>query len=311
MPGIELVLNEAALHGAATNTDVAKARTGMALLVLTMYNAVARGVNRVLRVPENFYNLELAQNYTIAQWRNDNSVEAEYKQYFGFLAQKAPYIADIELPDNYQIIEVQFDQLAIESFRVAYACDWLLVSILFDPKWDTHQLQAVLYHYKENDEIETNKIILSHASKEDHIFLLCDWIVKRLIREYENGQAIWNHRNILFPDIEFAPSVRRQVEALTLASPGFDQIINELTGLNCYCRNWKTGAFDIKALPHCTPETPETLRQEKAKRTFRNATGDNLLLNYHLRFTPDPGRIYFDILPGQHSVCVGHIGDKI
>jgi len=305
------VFNDASLQSGETLPSLIVARSWMAQLIATIVSAASNGTNRVLRTPSEFDNLELAADYTISKWRYDNAVQKEQRQYLGALAQKAPYTADIDLPDDYQAIEVQFENIALESFRIAYALDWLLVSVFSGSKWDAHQLPAVLLQYTEENKIEKLAIRLNHACKEDHIYHLCDWLVKRLVREEETGLDIWNHRKTLFPDIDFAPSVENHVVTLNLTSPQFKQIIDRLTRLNCYCRNWESGAFDISSLPHCTVETPTTLKQNKSVREFYSAAGDKLVLNLHLRYTPGPGRIYFDILPGQHSVCIGHIGNKL
>lgn len=83
---LEMFVNELSLSPAAV--DVATGQDRARQFCKTMMAATARGVRRILRLPEDFFAKPIAPGYDWYVWSCDNRVEREVRQYFRSLATK-------------------------------------------------------------------------------------------------------------------------------------------------------------------------------------------------------------------------------
>ena len=79
---LEMVFNELSLETRAD--DIPTARQWMSELIQTMREAIQMGIKRELRTSEDLNFCSLANQYTIAKWRNDENVEKEENIFIRF-----------------------------------------------------------------------------------------------------------------------------------------------------------------------------------------------------------------------------------
>lgn len=89
-------------------------------------------------------------------------------------------------------------------------------------------------------------------------------------------------------------------------------MVRRLFELERYSQNWQPGtSFEADRLPSkATPESPSRRGQLKDQLTFLCPDGKERSFDFHLRFTPEAGRIYFEPKqPGE--IIIGYIGEKL
>jgi len=131
------------------------------------------------------------------------------------------------------------------------------------------------------------------------------------ILKITNGFQLWNEKENLFPNLIFCENVKNQIQQYTKNEHEFKQILRKLIELEKYFSAWNK-EFDFKKLPFKTTLESET-RTNKLSKAFEFVCPDNIkrTFDWHFRYTPNAGRVYF--FPDyQSGKCfIGYIGKKI
>jgi len=168
MHNMQMVFNELSLTPPAPNLHVARERAEN--FVLTMREATVRGVPRVLRTQEDFYEALLASDYRWVQWRNDSNVDRELRGFFKSLTHKMPLLVDEPVKDQImQGLECRLAGRVALGLGVAYSLEGLGLSLLSEELWDAAWLPLDVTALEDDGSLSENSRPVAHASQVDHV----------------------------------------------------------------------------------------------------------------------------------------------
>lgn len=168
---VEMVFNE--LSAQSLSSDIYIARQWMATFIETSVMATGFGVNRILRIEEDFLNMPLTSDYPLNKWRNDHQVDKEQKRYFNSLVTKMPPLSDFEeteIEDQYLLSEFSHKGNFASGLGIAYLLDALALSLDSDPQWNKSRI-----HLQSTEK----SVTAHHASRPCHVRENADWIRER------------------------------------------------------------------------------------------------------------------------------------
>jgi hypothetical protein len=314
---VELVLNDLSYTPLAENEARASAR--LLALSQTISTATSAGAQRFLRTHNDIYSLEIAPGYTYYQGLFDPMFKRNNRDAALFLQRmnaKAPYLADHhqqeELEDQAGRSDFSCEARPATGLGMAFIVDGLALSFPSDPEWDSPRID--LHHTFINDagELEEADISVMHASTSAHIKIHTSIIKERKQRSVRDGKEAWLRRKELFPNLEFCDAVRPQLEDLNTNNQMRQFVMNHLWELQRYAQGWKDGPFDKSQIQYQTSgESPSTLAQYGAARTFVCPDGLKRMFSWHSKITHNAWRIHFYPDPETHSIIIGYIGKHL
>ena len=301
---LELVFNELSWERAAPGVDTARACAEA--FVLTMIEAMRRGVKRSIRSNLDIQKIELAPQYHWWDWLKDPAVRRDLQRYFRSIATKYPALLDEP--------EIARDILGCDYFLrgeratglgVAHLTDSLALSMLSSEIWNTPLISLEVQEAIEG-EIEQRSENVRHASRWEHVRdSHSDWVRQRLASVIDNGSTLWKRSGEYFPSLIFCEAASAQMSLLpkiALAS-----IVRGLFQLDAYAREWLSGPFDPDQVP-CTvsPDSDSTMKRFAGERTFKCPDGQSRTFSWHAKV--GSWRVYFDYQVGPARLLVGYVG---
>ena len=276
--------------------------------VFAVRAATARGVQRILRAPEDFLATPLAPSYNWYQWLQDSRVDREIRQYFRSLATKAPFLHDE--PSTEAIwagIDCFWQARLALGLKAAYVADGLALSISSGPEWDCSlvicEIQEIL-----DEEVSCRLESIHHAVSVIHVEQQTDWIRHRIQSSVADGRELWLNFADFFPCLMCCSDVETHIASLPSAS--LASITRGLFQLNNFCVGWQSGRFDPNRLEcSVSPESGSTLALFADERTFLCPDGQKRVFSWHVKV--GHWRIYFDPTPGPGRVFVGYVGKHL
>ncbi len=175
---LEMVFNELSLDPPAPNIVIAQQWMQD---FIDLVRAAQKLEIKSLRVHSGFNQAQLANNYSIAQWRNDPNVDRERQRFFKSLQTKSPFIdiqTESELHDQTEQSEFQYQNTVAYGLGIAHLIRALAVSFPSAPHWQAAQVQ-LKYFFLDPDTTEINPgldITVFHASTKQHLELNHSWI---------------------------------------------------------------------------------------------------------------------------------------
>jgi hypothetical protein len=310
---LEMVLNELSLRTPAS--DIQTARLWMSDLINIMRQSITQGVKRVLRTPSGFHHMLLAPDYPLARWRNDDYVDREVRRYFSSLSTKAPFLTDLQDPEienNILLSDFHHEGEQAQGLGVAFLLEALALSVRSALRWERSHLELKAKWLRTDASLSTERVMVVHASRVDHVLEHGEWIKDRLTTAVRDGGDLWNRKGILFPSLSFCDSVVKQMQSLEAGNPMLRSIVRRLFELEGYCKGWETGSFNPDALSTvASPESQSTLQQFGTERTFRCPDGSEHTFSWHVRLTPGAWRIHFLPEGGIGKMIIGYIGPHL
>ncbi len=312
MTALDPVFNDLSSQPLATDMPTAYSR--ISTFITLIVQLPTYGLGPGLRIPQNFYILEIAKNYNIHNWTYDHYVPAEERTFLLTLATKSPYLDQVpsDVMVREPLIEVSIAKMKSDALNAAYLLDVPLISFR-QPPWEKSYIDAECLDLSSDGETGPEKITLINLSKSEHLSFHSDWIRKRRKREITTMSDLWSQRTHLFPSLVFCPVVEGQVVNVGTNDPHFQQIINKLFELETYFTNWRHGGFDRNMLTKCNPVSEETCNHKRYKHYyhFRTANDMEVIANWHLYLTPGAWRLYFNIDEVSRRCVICHIGKKL
>jgi hypothetical protein len=310
---LEMVLNELSLRTPAS--DIQTARLWMSDLVSIMRRAISQGVKRVVRTHSGFHAMILAPGYPLARWRNDDHVDLEVRRYFSSLSTKVPFLTDLQEPEienNILLSEFHHEGEKAHGLGIAFLCEALALSVRSAQRWELSRLEVKAKWLRSDGNLSTERVMVIHASRVDHVLEHDEWIKDRLKTSVRDGIDLWNRRGSLFPSLSFCEAVAKQMQNLRTGNPMLRPIVRRLFELEGYCKGWETGSFNPDALPTAaSPESQSTLQQFGRERTFRCPDGRECTFSWHVRLSPGAWRIHFLPEAGIGTMIIGYIGPHL
>ncbi len=271
------------------------------------------GIRGPLRVPENFYSLEVCPGYCISHWMNDADVNKDERLFLKRLATQSPYLIDLpESQSEVQGYDFKIDGKTALGCGIAYLLGGMSISLRSDPKWDTPSLEVVVEQLGEEG-IVHKTVEIVHASCVDHIRHHVNWIKGQIVYRIHTGGELWDRRGELFPSLIFCSSVEKQVRRLEYGTSMLDPVVRHLFELQRFCQSWTNGTFDKDKIPlRVSPESEPTLLQFAKERTFVSPDGVERVFSWHTKINYNAWRIHFDFDNDNPStLIVGYIGQHL
>ena len=306
---MDLYLNELSIIKANNSME---SKSWMSGLVDTYKTVAEKGFN-FIRVSSEIYNRELAQDYTLYKWLHDKSVDREKQLLFYSKISKKPYI-DKDINDTFKSGLYEFNYLKIISngLGLAFLTNSLSISLLSEEQWDKNIIPiSEIFLGEDNANIIEDTVNVNHVSKPQHINTHFSWIDEKKNNFVTDGKVLWSQKEKLFPHLSFCEDTKEQIVILTKNQPHFIQIKKKLFDLEQSCINWKDGDYNINLIPHITPESDNRLNRLASQLTFSCHDGQNRLFSLHLRYSPEPGRLYFSPDKSSNILYIGYVGMKI
>ncbi|AFY82503.1 hypothetical protein [Oscillatoria acuminata] len=312
---IEMVLNELSLRHPAPDTYTA--RQWMSDLIGTI-NAIAKYSSESvsLRTQYDFHSTQLAPNYPLFRWLNDQEVDQMKRDIILTLATNSPFSHAIDNPDiqdienNQANSEYRYEGERAIGLGVAHLLETIAISFPSADCWDYSYISVDIIKCEDND--EDNKVEIRHASHKDHVEEHADWIKSCTQVKVRDGVDLWQCKEDLFPHLHFCNAVEKQLKTLLANAPMLQSVQRRLFELENSSNQWTSGAFDWNTLPtKATPESDSRLKQFEQALTIECPDGESRLFSLHVRMTPGAWRLYFstDLGPGQ--IIIGYIGPKL
>ncbi|MBS9388207.1 MAG: hypothetical protein HEQ33_04605 [Dolichospermum sp. WA123] len=303
---LEIVFNELCLQ--TSSTDINTARQLMTDFINTILAIkTPSSCKKKLRTQSNFNNLQLAPNYLLVQWRNDQDVDIDARRLIRSLQDKNdPPLPDIADPE----IQVTYQGQNTIGIYYAYVNNSLSISLQSEPQWDTSILEVEVTRINEDEEdplIITNDIV-KHASCITHGREHTDWLEEGFKINIENGNEIWNRKEELFPNLEFCDNVSKQLKNIQYRQLELAPVYKTLIELQKCCQNWKSGGFSVTGYPlDESGESEPTLNKYGQERLFTCPDNEERLFERHIKLRFCNWRIhFFPLKPGK--VIIGYVG---
>ncbi|MBK9263257.1 MAG: hypothetical protein IPM54_26075 [Polyangiaceae bacterium] len=307
-----LFFNELSATPLSSNLHEARFRMDRFIGTLQRVQYTSNGKLPTLRLHMNVADLELTAQYPIARWLNDPDVEKEQRTWLQALAARSPLFptaAEVAVAvhpeDRVDCFHAKREALALSAARLM---DGLPVSILSDPVWDTEWLEITIHALDAAGDLVESQEKFRHASRPEHIDIHADWLHSLSRITVKDGRDLWDKRKTLFPALEMCKEVRAQLAGFKSGDPALRQIVKRLLEMQQFFATWQGTAIGPSSLPtKCTPESVSTMNKYREEHTFTRENGQQIEFSWHVRFTPDPGRIFFDGDPDTFKGIVGCI----
>ena len=208
----DFYLNELSLQKA---DSIADAHNAMRNFVYSVVSLRTYGFN-VLRKTENLIlnNIEIASEYFIYQWRNDDNVSRELRQRFRSIVTQGPVIDknDAVLVEKATKTDIYYKDKPVLSLTAAFNAGSVVVSFIFNSKWDSPFITSSLIEIEGTD-LKTTEVTIKSIAKIDHCIKHIDWIkntVKHLDFHYSDPLPYKIVSNFL-SDLEDKPFYAKNV----------------------------------------------------------------------------------------------------
>ena len=327
---IYLVFNELSAIDGCSHPDATlyTARQWMSDLGDVITAARRQGI-LALKTYNDFFETELASDYTIRDWLRDPEVDRELQRRIrssglAYPTLKPPFHSEAlgHLPEDIQQAEGRAlaftfrdgQNREASGLGSAYLLESIAVSLNCHSYWEESEISLIIEHLdEETAEIYEETTTIRHASQMAHVDIHRDWSQERFTTSVSDGRYLLSKCESWYPDLIFIDAVRSQIETMNLGTPQLRQAIKKLFELQNYCIEWKEGGFDKDMLPSKASPESASVRKDKrlsAMRIFTMPNGDEAYCEWHLRLTPDAWRLHFYPDTSTRKIVVCYIGKK-
>ena len=283
--------------------------TGMGVFV-RLLNRVSRLRNDAVLVSGAYLkDMELAPGYYFADWAHQPR-HVDLARAIRSLRQRAPF-SDVLPPGAGEGVDYFWEGRPARALGAAHLLEGLLVSVLVDERWNVSWVRADRQILVELDDGEVDvrdadPVDVRHAATAEHLESHEDWIKQYGLPDLRHGDEIWDIREALYPNLQFLPNVRRQLHGL--AWEWVVPVALELRRIDDAIADWNP---QIRPLPIWRSlVTPEHEMRKQLCR-FTDLDGLERIFDWHGRFTPGKGRIYFRLIAEERKARIAHIGSKL
>jgi hypothetical protein len=304
---IDRIFNELSFN--PLSKDESAANEKMICLVDTLIAAHDAGITGAFRIPEDFYVLPIAPDYSVYDWvSNRRNVNFDYQSLLSNMATQIPFLSGFE--DVYETSreeEYFFDSQRSLGIGIAHLLDGLSVSF-FHSNWDTNNIEIKICRIKDNSVVEDIEHVI-HANHPKHIATHKNWIEKRLLKTVRDGKEMWQRREEFFPSLLFCDRVEKQICALTSGSEMIQPIMHHLLALNDFNQICISSGPDLSRLRvSASRDSTVTLNQYSEEREFRCPDGIVRIFSLHTKISLNAWRIHFYF---ENQIIIGHIGEHL
>ncbi|MGW2522898.1 hypothetical protein ACWC09_39110 [Streptomyces sp. NPDC001617] len=251
--------------------------------------------------------IELAPGYYLRQWRNEPGNHDAWQFMRKVLQRKAPLSGVLPKPQDDQDSEYRHEGVQVLGLAAAHIMksQSLAVSLLTAPCWDVPWVKVEYELLDEDGHIEDTADV-RHAASRAHTAEHEEWIRKTAAASATTGADVWSKRQDLFPYLQFAPGVEKNLREL----PGVavTSVGEELRRLNTAAEAWRPGEAEPPWAVKVVPESDTRINLGLCE--FTDCDGVKRLFSLHVRYNPAPGRIHFRLIGEEGKIRIGYVGRK-
>ena len=310
---MEIIFNELSACGDHKSTDDAK--IGMHRLVEVARSIIHQGADRIIRTTADFMNRQLALNYGIANWLNDNTVDREERIYIKRLAGKAPWIEECftaEEESREIMIEFLFNGDRALGLGVAFLWDAPAVTLDGSGRFSSDPAQVTLQTLQEDGEFNDENVEACCISTPAQVGLREQWLRERIQTEVRSGNELFGRKDSLLANLVFCAASIKQLQGLDGHEPYFRQVVRHLFEIDRAVATWFAGSFSLGGLSW-SEESPETLNHPNygPMRKFTCPDGKERTFSYHTKPTGGNVRVHFFPVREKRVAYIAYIGPHL
>ena len=264
-----------------------------------------------LRCGRAIDNVELAVGYPVAMWRVD--ADQRRRLLFLQLVTASPVLPKPGEGGNYEQYgsEATHRGVRAEGLHGAWVWGGVALSLASEECWNAPNIEIEVEQLDGSGQVSRGAASVRHASAPEHVRAHVPWFEEQARQTIDGAEDLWARRAELFPHLEWCKESEGQLCGFDSGSPHFRQIVFRLFELERAFAEWAGTPIHPDFVPSkCTPETPQTLEEEEADHTATRSSGEKRVFSWHVRFTPDAGRIFFDGDAGRRVGLIGYVGLK-
>ncbi len=159
-------------------------------------------------IGKDFYQLQIAPNYTMCQWLQSSGIKKELKSRFRSITTRTPLINDEEpiAKERNTLSEFKIrvdDEIKMaDGLGAAYLLGTLCVSFLSHDLWGTDEINNIKHWYLTEAGNEITEIIaVKHASKPAHLAKHQAWFEQKKRESLQKSRDLWERREEFFPHL--------------------------------------------------------------------------------------------------------------
>lgn len=312
---MQLVVND--LSARFPCQDIRRGQEMMEKFIETYYLVKNVVDNDSLILDQDYCSFELAPDYRFEQWLNDGKIDIELKRKFRRMLNHSNTFDSEEFEQEHQWrLEAEFycGELVSRSCQLAYEMQGALISFLSEPYWENEIVQGIYTYLDGLGELISEAALIPNVSQKKNAAAFCKRQEQdRALRQRKNirsGMDIFICRDEMFPNLVFCNNALRQLQNEIGGTEAW-QVFRRLVELQAVASRMN-GKFDCGQLTHATPETPTTLQMFEEEHKIMLPNGVKQVFSWHVRFTGGyGGRIFFEPVPQESVIYIGHIGKKL
>jgi len=310
---MEIVFNELSARG--TYQGPQDAQKGMHQLVQVARAIIRCGADRTLRTTSDFMNRYLAQDYRVAHWLNDKTVDKEERLFVKTVAGKAPFLEECfksEEDNRDEIFEFLFENDTAHGLGVAYLWEAPAVSLDGEGRFAADPILILLRLLGEDNEFKEEMVEVCCLTTLQQVSRREPWIRNRVQGEVRTGTELWKRRESLFTSLTFCSDAQQQLQKLNGREPYFRQVLRHLFELDHYVAHWRSGPFALAGISW-SEESGETLQHPEygPMRRFHCPDGVKRTFSFHTKPTGGNVRIHFFPLREEKMAYVAYVGPHL
>jgi hypothetical protein len=252
--------------------------------------------------------LELAPGYYLQEWAGQ-AANRDHWRFIRTMQNRAPF-SDVLPAGVGESIEYRWESRLAEALGAAHLMNGLLVSLLANECWRVPWVAATRSALLESGDgqvtVIDDEVQVRHAAVAQHVTVHDEWLKQVGVLDLTSGPQLWKQRAALFPNLQFLPRVEgllgelRDYWVLSLA--------RELRRIDDAIADW-----DPKVHPVPRWRSLITPEHENRKRLceFTDLDDRTRTFDWHGRFPPGAGRVYFRLVPEERKARVAHVGLKL
>ncbi|OSP44871.1 hypothetical protein B7767_02565 [Streptomyces sp. 13-12-16] len=255
---------------------------------------------------------ELARGYYYAQWRNDARNKDQHRYIQAMRNRRTTFQAALHASAAADRAGVwhRHEGVDVQGLGAAQMTDGMAVSLPLDPAWDACWLDLAIEELTEDP--ETGDVTadeytdsVRHASRVAHLGEHEAWGRLEGLDAVSSGAELWAGREDFFPDLQFLPRVREDLE--NLDPKWFKGARRLLRQLQETAAGWDPVSSPTGPhweAPHIRPEYENARRD----RYWEDLDGESRCFELHGNLNRNAGRVYFRLVHEEKAIRIAHIG---
>ena len=309
---IEGVINELSFRKPPEFSELAieaeiSARKVMSDLVRCVSEGMRLAIIGRLRTDAHFATAEIAPQYSLAQWRNDQRVNRDERTLFRSFITASPYLT---APEQ----EVTFHGVAAAGLASCAVDNSVSISANSDELWNTPQLEAIMLALEEDGSVSSNPLNVRNVAALDHWNEHAEWSMIKQRTEIKSGPDLIRTAAYLFQHLILGEHAKNQLSRLQGTEHYFAWVVEALVSAETEMKNWRDGPFPHHRLPGPASGESETVNRSARLRAMRIFETDRGVVEYcehHMKYMGQNQRIHYILRSDQRKMLIAYIGEHL